>query len=147
MSKLVCLATIAMLLLPAESQQRNNYSKYKSVEAYEIRPGILMMPRYAADGQVCEIGLERRHYSHEIINLESSMDRKDIDEIVDELAPASERGPKLKSFGKNWTYVSGVSTTETSDYENVSILIYSKVLSTSKPHNIDVDSNLAVTIR
>ena len=31
--------------------------------AYEIRPGVLVMPRYAQDGQVWEVGMEKRRYS------------------------------------------------------------------------------------
>jgi hypothetical protein len=45
------------------SAQSSRFSKYKTVEAYEIGPGILMMPNFSSDGQVCEIGLEILHYS------------------------------------------------------------------------------------
>jgi hypothetical protein len=29
-------------------------AKYKAVEAYEVRPGILVFPTYSEDGEVCE---------------------------------------------------------------------------------------------
>jgi hypothetical protein len=60
MPKLIKVAWIAFILLPvakAQTDQHNShFSNYKAVEAYEIRPGILMMPRYAKDGSVCEVG-------------------------------------------------------------------------------------------
>jgi hypothetical protein len=61
MSKLFGLVVVAMFLLPTVNPAHEKFAKYKAVEAYEIRPGILMMPRYSADGQVCEIGLEKLH--------------------------------------------------------------------------------------
>ena len=58
MLKLFSLVVAVMLLLPTTNSGREKFAKYKPVEAYEIQPGILMMPRYSADGQVCEIGIE-----------------------------------------------------------------------------------------
>src|SRR5271154_3302293 len=69
MLKLIVLAFAAVLLLAAANPEHDKFAKYKSVEAYEIRPGILMMPRYSSDGQVCQIGLEKLHYSPETIRL------------------------------------------------------------------------------
>jgi hypothetical protein len=38
----------------AGSQTEDQFKRYKAVEAYEVRPGVLMMPRYDSGGQVCE---------------------------------------------------------------------------------------------
>jgi hypothetical protein len=92
MSKLIGLALAAVLLLPSANPVREQFAKYKAVEAYEIRPGVLMMPRYSSDGQVCEIGLEKLHYSPEIIRLDSSLSREEVDQVLEELVPANERG-------------------------------------------------------
>jgi hypothetical protein len=127
-SKLIGLACTFKLLFVAMRPQSDKFPSYKAVEAYEIRPGILMMPRYAADGQVCEIGLEKRHYSPELIRLDSTLSRKEIDEIVDELAPSNERGPKEAGLLGDLTSIDGVSLTTSSMYENISIEIYSKLL-------------------
>lgn len=59
------------------------------MEAYEVQPGILAFPTYAADGQVCEIGIERRHYSLEVIRLDPGLSREEIDKTVDDLAPTA----------------------------------------------------------
>ncbi len=123
MSKLVGLACTAMILLSAGRPQGNKFSKYQTIEAYEIRPEILMMPRYSDDGQVCEIGLERRHYFPEKVNLDSDLSRDEIDQIADELAPANERG--ARTMGKrDLTLVVGHAVTTISGYENISIQIY-----------------------
>ena len=144
MSKLVALALAAVLLLPLAGRQNDQFLKYKAVEAYEIRPGILMMPRYSENGEVCEIGLERRHYSAEKIRLDSTLPREEVNQIVDELVPPSERGPKTNGIGDrdnlSW---SGRGLTTTSAYENVSILIYSNITSdtsaTSRKEQIVAD--------
>jgi len=99
MSKLVGLTFAAVFLLLVARPQNDKFLKYKTVEAYEVRPGILMMPGYSKNGEVCEIGLERRHYSPEKIYLDSALSRKEIDQITDELVPANERGSKTKTIG------------------------------------------------
>lgn len=144
MSKLVGLAFAAMLLLLSAHPGREQFAKYKAVEAYEVRPGILMMPRYSADGQVCEIGLERRHYSPEMTRLDS-LSREEIDHIFEELVPASERGSKITELGPgNMISEVGGGVFTNMDFENVSIQLSSKELSASRK-KIVVD-NVAATI-
>lgn len=46
---------------------------------------------------MCEIGIERRHYSPELIKLDPSLSREEIDKTVDELAPSAVRGQKSES--------------------------------------------------
>jgi len=106
-----------------------------------------MIPRYAADGQVCEIGLEVRHYSPDMIRLDSGLPRKEIERIVDELVPVNERGPKDTSWaGRDMIAETGKSLTTLSEYENVSIQIYSALLPNSKKPKIVLD-DLAAVIR
>jgi hypothetical protein len=146
-SGIVILVCSSMLLFLAAKPQNDKFSKYKSVEAYEIRPGILMMPRYAEDGQVCEIGLEMRHYAPETIYLDSSLSREAIDQIVDELALVSERGPKTKDFGVGELVTgSGPGMTTLIDYKNVAVQIYSRVISHGE-RSIVVDDSIAATIQ
>jgi hypothetical protein len=113
--------------------QISRFSQYKPVEAYEIRPGILMMPRYSNDGQVCEIGLQTRNYSPEIIRLDSKLSREEIDRIFDDLVPRNERGPKSKGLEGDLTTVVGPGMSESIDFENVSIEIDSRIRSSSHP--------------
>lgn len=74
--------------------QRNGFTTYKAVEAYEVQPGILAFPTYGADVQVREIGMERRHYSPEVIRLDSGLSQEEIDKTMDDLAPTAVRGQK-----------------------------------------------------
>lgn len=111
---------IAFLLFPAKPQNER-FSKYKRVEAYEVRPGILMMPKYTADGQVCTVVVEKDHYVNGVAVLDSTMPREVVTQIFDELVLPSERGPLTtnKEFDRLSVYT-GNSVTSLHDYENVS---------------------------
>lgn len=146
MLKVISLACTSVLLFFCASPQSSRFSGYKAIEAYEIRPGVLMMPTYAANGQLCEIGLERRHYSPEEIRLESSLSREEIDRVFEELVPSNERGPKKRGLGGgDEISESGHSLVTSSQYENVSIHIYSAV-SSSKNREI-VAADIAAVLR
>jgi len=121
MSRLLGFVCLATILLLGAKPQNEMFAKYKSVEAYEIRPGILAMPRYTEDGQVCEIGVERRSYSPEMIRIEESFSQKEIDQIVDELAPPEERGPRSKDFPRDMTMLEGQTYTTMAVFEDVTI--------------------------
>ena len=145
MSKLIGSAFAAMLLLISANPVRETFAKYKAIEAYEIRPGIIMMPRYSVDEQVCEVGLEKLHYSPEIIRLDSTLSSKELDQIFDELAPANERGPK-SDIGGPVIVERGQGMTTTTDYENVTIQIYSAVSRAAGQGGITA-SDVAATIK
>ncbi len=87
---LIC--TIGLLVLTSELPNER-FSKYKRLEAYEVRPGILMMPRYSADGQVCMVVFQKDHYVNGVEDLDSTLPREEITQVFDELVPPSERGP------------------------------------------------------
>ena len=125
MSKLICLACAVMSLCFLEGSQSGRFLKYRAIEAYEIRPGILMMPKYSDDGQVCEATIEKHHYSNEGANLDSSIRREVIIQIADELVPLNERGPLITDMGREYiSAYSGNSVTTYADYKNVSIRIF-----------------------
>jgi hypothetical protein len=119
----VVLCLIAMMTLGAKPQNEM-FSKYKAVEAYEIEPGILAMPKYSSDGQVCEIGLEKRLYSPESVRLETNFSDQEIDHLVDDLVPSDMRGPKSGGFeaGRKQTIITNISYSEiVADYANVTV--------------------------
>ncbi|MFZ3200204.1 MAG: hypothetical protein WA175_03530 [Candidatus Acidiferrales bacterium] len=146
MSKLIGLVFVAMLLFPSANPVHEKFAKYKAVEAYEIRPGVLMMPSYSSDGQVCEIGLEKLHYSPETIRLGSSLPRKEIDQIFDELVPPHERGPQSKdSMGTLLTQPGDILATYI-DFQNVSIQIYGDVSPAAGKGATNVDEVVAATL-
>lgn len=120
------LCVMALLFLPNRPQS-GTFSKYKAVETYEIRPGILMMPKYAADGEVCEVTLETTNLSSDTINLTPTLPRNTVLELVDELAPVDERGPRTMDFGRDYiSQHSGHSVTTFGEWENVAVNIYGR---------------------
>jgi hypothetical protein len=124
MPKFVSLSLTILIMLNAATTTQQRFARYQKIEAYEVRPGILMMPRYTADDEVCEIGLERLHYSPKLIRLDSDLSRKEINEILDELVPADERGKPAKDATDTLITQSGHSLTTNIQFENVSIQIY-----------------------
>jgi len=116
---------LTSILLTITLLSKTQFAKYRPVEAFEIRPGILMMPKYAKDGRVCEIGIEKLHYDREKISLDSALSPQMIDEISDELAPSEERGQRTAGPGtKGIILQAGHSNITIADYENISIQSY-----------------------
>lgn len=101
-------------------------SHYTRVEAYEIRPGLLGIPKYAEDSTLCEISLEKRHVQSDAVDLGATMPREVVLEIIDELAPPTERGkPLMQLAGSDYIdAVSGSTSVSLADYENVSVQIF-----------------------
>jgi len=97
-------------------------AKYRQVFSYELRPDVLMTPRYAADGQVCEMVLEKRQKTETGMVFGVSFSEKEVKELVDELVPEAERGRNL-TRRLNTTVVGDFITTEYS-YENVFVRLH-----------------------
>jgi hypothetical protein len=144
MSRFISAVCMAFLLFTAYPQ-RNGLTKYKAVEAYEVQPGILAFPTYAEDGQVCEIGIERRHYSPEVIRLDPNLSREEIDKTVDELAPTTVRGQKSDSPLNDLMVVAGPGRTTVVEYENVTVQIQSGVVGVARKEK--TVENVAAVIR
>jgi hypothetical protein len=144
MSNSIGLACAFISLFVLINPQNERFAKYKPVEANEIRPGVLIMPSYSDDGQVCEVGIQKRNYSPEIVRLDSSLSRKEIDEIFEELVPANERGPKSNNILGRLSVVDGVSSTETVDFENVYMQIFSSRITAPNNQKITIDNVVAI---
>jgi len=145
MSKMIGLAFAALLLIAA-TPVRERFEKYKAVEAYEVQPGVLAMPRYSGDGQVCEIALERLHYSPDKIRLDSGLTRKEIDQVFEELVPSAERGQRAKDLEGTLITQGGHSLSTNVDFENVTLQIVSEQLPVSHKGEI-VERDILATIR
>jgi hypothetical protein len=65
------------------------------VTSYELRPGILMIPRYTDDGQVCEMSFARQHTTRSGLYLDSRISNKLANDIANELVPPAARGEEL----------------------------------------------------
>jgi hypothetical protein len=83
----------------------------------------LMLPRNSKDGLVCEIALQKQLYSSDGFYSDPTLDRAEINKIIDELVPSTERGEKIK--GKDLILQSGGGMSMNTEYQNVSIVIYS----------------------
>ena len=99
-------------------------TKYPVVTSYEVRPGILMTPRYTPDGLVCEMSIQKQSVTRSGVRLDFYMNNKLIKELIDELVPSSVRGKPWN--GSDWNGVvvtSGVINTTTYGFENLSVAV------------------------
>jgi hypothetical protein len=147
MPKLPYLSCVAAVFLLGAMPQTEMFSKYKTVQAYEIRPGVLATPRYAEDGRICEIGVEKRTYSPEMIRIGSSFSQKEIDQIVDEFAPLEQRGAKSKDLLGGMMTMSGATYTNATVYENVTIMSYGGMATKSGRSGLSSTGDVAFTIQ
>lgn len=122
MSRIINLGCLALLILTT-AFATDEFKRFHTVEAYEVQPGILMVPTYSSTGAVCKIVLEKRHYSSKEIDLDAEMSHEQIWRIFDQLVPKKDRGQSTWDFGDigELTTTAGVSTTTIADYENVSL--------------------------
>jgi hypothetical protein len=113
-------------------------ARYPRVESYEIRPGVLAMPKYAANGEVCQVSIEKPHIQRSSVELgASTMPRELVLAMIDELAPPSERGKAITQLA-GFDYIdviNGTADVAAANYENVSVRIYG---STSTPGDVAV---------
>jgi hypothetical protein len=123
----------ALFLLTVGNGGDSRFSKYRAIETYEVRPGIMIMPRYADDGLVCEIGIEERHFSPEGISRNSGLSDTEIDQIANELVPSNERGPRPANLlEQGTTNISGNTMATSEEFENISIHIYRSTFPSSE---------------
>lgn len=97
-------------------------AKFPKITAYKIRPDVLMTARFAADGQVCEMTLEKRANTDSGVVLGASFSEEEVRGLVDDLVPEDQRGRNLtKRFNGS---IEGVSFTNEYTYENVLVRVY-----------------------
>jgi hypothetical protein len=119
-----CMTIVAAVTVLGQSSDELA-AKYPVVSAYQVRPGILMTAKYADDGQVCEMTIEKRHYSApREVDLSSNIPRRLIDQLTDDLVPESERGPATSRYLSDDSYVAGGVSYIKRDFEKVSIEIH-----------------------
>jgi hypothetical protein len=71
--------------------------------------------------------IEKQHYSDDTVDLGSALSHDKIMEVVNLIAPASERGKSMMPFGTEYlSKYDGNSVTTFADYEAVSIQIYGR---------------------
>lgn len=125
---LICIALVSFGINSASYI----FKKFRAVEAYEIKPDVLMVPTYSTTGEVCRIVFEKRHYSSKAskpIDLDGEMSHEQILEIFDDLVPTQDRGRLSLGNGKieEFSTRDGPSILTMRVYENVSLEMYGKV--------------------
>src|SRR5215475_15584208 len=97
-SKLTVLTIVAFLMLLATlgtaQTQGQLEDKYPKVNAYLVRPKILLTARYSTDGLVCEMVLQPVRWTGDAMLLFPLSEEETI-RIVEEIVSESERGKKL----------------------------------------------------
>jgi hypothetical protein len=125
MMKLVVSICLLVFVLGPSSDR---FQKYHAVEAYEIRPGVMVTPFYAASHDVCKVSIEKRHFSNNNVDMDASMTKEQILSLFDELVPKEERGGPSRRFPAD-TEISEADSGMLSTwipYENVSLTMYGK---------------------
>jgi len=114
-----------LLVIPAGAVAQTSAdlsSKYHQVISYELHPGVVMTPKYAADGQACEMVLEKRQKTNSGMVFGVSFSKKEVKGLVDELVPEAERGRDLTTTLN--TMVDGGFIMTEYTYENVLVRVY-----------------------
>jgi len=96
-------------------------AKYRQTISYELRSGVVMTPRYAPDGQVCEMVVEKRAQNEMGIVFGFSFSDKERQEVVDQVISPHERG-KDDTDRLNTTIDGGFITSDYT-YDNVQIRV------------------------
>lgn len=118
----VCLVAFAV------GTPSDRFRKYHAAEAYEIRPSIIVTPGYSSSHDLCEISIEKRHYSNNRVDMDATMSREQILSLFDELVPQEERGGPAGRLPEGTEITEGDlgMLTTSIPYENVTLVIYGK---------------------
>lgn len=115
------LACFLLLMLPIPAQTADQLAQeYRPVVAFEARPGILLVPRFADNGEVCEIKLERVQSLENQAENDAEKSSRTFKVLVDEIAPPNERGREARYFLPD-SEVIGESSRIVRDFDNVVI--------------------------
>ena len=122
---LVLLANFLVLAAHVEAQAQTVAEldeKYgPPIKLYKIQPDLLMTAKYAEDGQVCTMYVERRRVSDRGIDLRVGFSEGEVGRLIEELVPAVERGAKGKADGL--LRITGRLAERFYDYENVTVIL------------------------
>jgi hypothetical protein len=113
----ICVLLLTLFISAFGQTSGDLSAKYAHVTAYSVRPNVLMTARFAADGQVCEMTLEKRQKTNTGIVFGSTFSEQEVLSLMDELVPENERGRNLTP-ALNGTVTGGFMTEEYT-YENV----------------------------
>jgi len=115
----ICILLLTLVAAGLGQTSADLTAKYPHVTAYQVRPNVLMMARFAADGQVCEMTLEKRQKTDTRIVFGDTFSETEVRSLMDDLVAENERGRNLTPALNG--EVNGGFMTEEYTYENVLI--------------------------
>jgi hypothetical protein len=118
----ICILVLTFVVAALGQMSADLSAKFHHVTAYKVRPDVLMTVRFASDGQVCEVTLEKQQKTDTGIVLGETFSEKEVRNLVDDLVPEEGRGRNLTRV-LNGTVDGSFITTEYT-YENVLIRVY-----------------------
>ena len=106
---LVPIILIFLTVASADAQTIADFeTKYgKSLQIYEVRPGVMATVKFDDNGQVCEMRVERYNATEKTIYLDTTFPEELLKELVNELAPAAKRGAKSERSGDT-VFIGGI---------------------------------------
>lgn len=106
-----------------EQEIEEKYGKPSKV--YAVGMTIWMNPEYGSDGQVCRVNLSPRRFSNNMISLHSELSFIEMERVLNDIAPQSERGAR----GELWGYSITTNGVEGMlyQYERVSIYVKARI--------------------
>lgn len=117
----ICILLLTLAVAASGQTSADLSAKYPNV-IYRIRPHVLMTARFASDGQVCEMTLEKGQRTDTSIPYDDSFSNEEVHSLVDDLAPEAQRGRDMtRRFDGS---IEGLSYTNVYTYENVLVHVY-----------------------
>ena len=144
MLRVVGLALCVLLMLDICTAEQSA-GAYKKIVAFEVRPGVLMLPKFAPDGRVCKVAIEKLHYRDGgLVDLDTGLSRVEIASILSELAP----GADLKKLSGNgpgaYMRQSGVGLVTTIEFDDFVVKIYGLVSKAGRTRERDLTEVVVV---
>jgi hypothetical protein len=122
MAKKTCILLLTLVATAGGQTSSDLSAKFSQITAYKIRPDVLMTARFAADGQVCEMALEKRQKTDNGIDLFTKFFAEtEVRSLMDDLVPENERGRNLTPL-LNGTVDGSLMTLEYT-YEKVRVVV------------------------
>jgi hypothetical protein len=118
----ICILLLTLAVAAFGQTSADLSTKYPSVIAYRVRPHVLMTARFASDGQVCEMTLEKGQRTDTSIPYDDSFSNEEVHSLMDDLAPEGQRGRDLT--GRFQGTIEGLSYTTVYTYANVIVHVY-----------------------
>lgn len=94
-SRLVILWMV-VTVTPECGAQSAGLERYPLLRAHEAKPGILIVVRSRTNTRLCEVSIQKDQFAGGVARL-GSIDEKDLEEVLQQIAPLSDRGRSLRS--------------------------------------------------